>query len=236
MAPLPAIRAYAAVGVAGTMTTDSERELPRDVDSSARLPGGARREASVFALEGRTGDEASALYCAAHTLALRLTGARDRADDLTQEAFALLQSRPTYVPARGAPVVAHVLAVVKMLHRRECRRRVTERVRAARESHVDAIAVAHPSAEAVAIEEHDSQRRQQQAARMIEDLRRLLASRSTTVARIAVARLELVRQGIRAPAEQAARLNVSVEQIYLASEATQRQLRRLGFPPGDEEA
>jgi DNA-directed RNA polymerase specialized sigma24 family protein len=171
---------------------------------------------------------------AALSFALHLVRSRDKAEDVVQTAFELLATTRRWDPEKGNPLGRHIAGIVRSLVSNERTATRPRLVIAAEGEHVRQMGTETDSAEAIAIERGEQERKARAARGLLDELLARLAGLSTPIARVALARIDLVQQGILKPAEQAHRLGVPVEQVYEASRLTIRQREHLEITRTDD--
>jgi len=162
---------------------------------------------------------------------------RDRAHEATQRAFErCLRIRPANVDSTEALRVYLVKAVRSELSNAYAEQESrSEREAAAAIEEATHGRSATASAEVIRLDAVRAQRRSNRAARAIEKLRRELATAGDT---IALGTVECIAAGQTEPAEQAAVLKCSIEEIYAARKRRKRMLEKIleALDDGEEDA
>jgi len=159
---------------------------------------------------------------------------RDRAFEATQRGFErCLRVRPASVDSIEALRVYLIKAVKSALSNANTEqesRSEREGAAAVEEGTLGRSVTA--SAEVIHLDAVRAQRRRSRAARAIEELRRELGAASDT---IALGTVECIAAGQTGPAEQAAILKCSIEEIYAARKRRKRMLEKILEALGDGE-
>jgi DNA-directed RNA polymerase specialized sigma24 family protein len=164
--------------------------------------------------------------------ALRLTRSREAAEELTQKAFTALMTTRPWDPSRPTSLERHLFGIVKSLKWADgiSKGRAIEH-RAAME-HV-AIAESGRSAEVLSLERARRESDEARATRRVQALQAKLGGREPETSILAS-----MAEGIKKPAELAARLETPVGQIHEALARIRRYMKTILAAEGgeDEEA
>jgi hypothetical protein len=139
-----------------------------------------------------------------------------------KKTFVLLYTTRRWNPQGETPLPRHLLGIVKStLHNDRASRAPAREADAGTDFERDrGDTVASP--EDASLERGDAEERQARAAQVLAELRSRLAGHD-----VALARLDLMAQGIDKPADQAESAGVSVKKIYRAKEMTTYHLKKI---------
>ncbi len=195
--------------------------LPSKDPSREEHGSAALRRARCPELAAVSDRELQELYETVVVVAHR-RASRAAAEDIVQRTFESLLTTRRWNPA-AAPLAKHVTNIVRSLIHHHYESKASQRERLARDGFQREVTGEHaPSAEESLFDRAEEAERQARAAREAAELEARVAGNS-----VAHGALRCRREGLERPADIALALNVSVEQVYRATQHLRYHLKRI---------